>query len=78
MSKANRLPEEVLSRHAHRKSKEALINSELMIRQMPHLGEVLIHLVHQIEDLELEARHQDEKIMVLGRRLQKKRRFSKG
>ena len=27
---------------------------------------MLIHLVHQIEDLKLEARHKDEKIKILG------------
>ena len=30
----------------------------------------MIHIVHRIEDLELEARHKDEKIKVLGRKLQ--------
>ena len=51
------LKKEVPSRLAHRKSKEVLINSQLIIRQLTQVGVVLIHLVYQIEDLELEARH---------------------
>ena len=40
----------------------------------------MIHLVHRIEDLELESRHKDEKIKVFRRKLQlvRKRKLSKG
>ena len=40
----------------------------------------MIHLVHQIDDLKLEARHKDKKIKVLGKKLQlvRKQKLSKG
>ena len=50
------LKKEELSRLAHLISKEVIINSQIIIRQLPQVGEVLILTVPRIEDLVLEAR----------------------
>ena len=54
----------------HERTRDQMINVELLIQQWPSIGELIMHLVRRVEDLEEKMIYKDKRIEVLTKKIQ--------
>ena len=54
----------------HERTRDEMINVELLIQQWPSMGELIMHLVRRVEDLEEKMIYKDKRIEVLAKKIQ--------
>ena len=61
---------EVLEQLGHEGTKDRMINVEMLLQQWPNLGELVLHLVRRVEDLEATVAFKDRRMEVLAKKIQ--------
>ena len=61
---------EVLEQLGHEVTKDRMINVEMLLQQWPNLGELVLHLVGRVEDLEATVAYKDGRMEVLAKKIQ--------
>ena len=54
----------------HERTRDQMVNVELLMKQWPSLGELIMHLVRRVEDLEVAIAYKDKRMEVLTKKIQ--------
>ena len=54
----------------HERTRDQMVNVELLMKQWPSLGELIMHLVRRVEDLEAAIAYKDKRMEVLMKKIQ--------